>query len=191
MRQFYIDREFDNFPLHQRRRARAAGWQGGDPARLAFRNRRSHARLQLSDCSAIPARDDIQGRCGSAQPTPPDVKAIGDRFAALEAKNGGMKQLSVRDTTRATIGNATFVVDYGRPLARGRTLVGGIIPYDQVWRTGANAATQFTTSAPITLAGLNLSRGHIHAMDRSPRERSRADREQADRPVGNGLQQVV
>jgi hypothetical protein len=45
-------------------------------------------------------------------------------------------------------------VDYGRPLARGRTLLGNVISYDRVWRTGANAATQFTTSAPIMLAGL-------------------------------------
>ena len=34
-----------------------------------------------------------------------------------------------------------------------------MIPYDRVWRTGANAATQFTTSAPITLAGLPLPAG--------------------------------
>jgi hypothetical protein len=50
-------------------------------------------------------------------------------------------------------------VDYGRPLARGRTLLGDVIPYDRVWRTGANAATQLTTSAPITLAGLELAAG--------------------------------
>ena len=70
-----------------------------------------------------------------------------------------MKQLSVRDTTRASIGAASFTVDYGRPLARGRVLVGNVIPYDQVWRTGANAATQLTTSAPITLSGLTLPAG--------------------------------
>jgi len=34
-----------------------------------------------------------------------------------------------------------------------------VIDYDRVWRTGANAATQFTTSAPITLAGLSLPAG--------------------------------
>ena len=50
-------------------------------------------------------------------------------------------------------------MDYGRPLARGRTLLGNVISYDRVWRTGANAATQFTTSAPITLAGLSLPAG--------------------------------
>jgi hypothetical protein len=89
----------------------------------------------------------------------PDVDSIGARFAALETQSGGAKQLSVRDTVRASIGGTTFTVDYGRPLARGRTLRGGGIPYDRVWRTGANAATQLTTSAPITLAGLSLPAG--------------------------------
>ncbi len=60
---------------------------------------------------------------------------------------------------RASIGNDSITIDYGRPLARGRVLVGGIIPYDRVWRTGANAATQFTTTAPIRLAGIQLAAG--------------------------------
>jgi len=90
--------------------------------------------------------------------TPPDVEAIGDRLAAAERRTG-LVQLSVRDTARATIGAATLSVDYGRPLARGRTLLGNVISYDRVWRTGANAATQLTTSAPITLAGLSLPAG--------------------------------
>ncbi len=89
---------------------------------------------------------------------PPDVQAIGERMAAAERRTGP-QQLSVRDTTRATIGSATFSVDYGRPLLRGRTLLGDVISYDRVWRTGANAATQFTTSVPITLAGLSLPAG--------------------------------
>jgi hypothetical protein len=90
--------------------------------------------------------------------TAPDVEAIGVRMAAAERRTGP-QQLSVRDTTRATIGSATFSVDYGRPLLRGRTLLGDVISYDRVWRTGANAATQFTSSAPITLAGLSLPAG--------------------------------
>jgi len=89
---------------------------------------------------------------------PPDVDSIANRLAAAERRTGP-QQLSVRDTARATIGAATFSVDYGRPLARGRTLLGNVISYDRVWRTGANAATQFTTSAPITLVGLSLPAG--------------------------------
>jgi len=37
--------------------------------------------------------------------------------------------------------------------------VGGLIPLDQVWRTGANAATQLTVSAPVRLAGVRLDAG--------------------------------
>jgi hypothetical protein len=88
----------------------------------------------------------------------PDVDSIADRLAAAERRTG-LQQLSVRDTARATIGAASFEVDYGRPLARGRTLLGNVIGYDRVWRTGANAATQFTTSVPIMLAGLPLPAG--------------------------------
>src|SRR4051812_17390742 len=90
--------------------------------------------------------------------TLPDVASIGKRLAAAERRTG-LQQLSVRDTARATIGSARLSVEYGRPLARGRTLLGNVIGYDRVWRTGANAATQFTTSAPITLAGLSLPAG--------------------------------
>jgi hypothetical protein len=89
---------------------------------------------------------------------PLDVGAVGERLAAAERRTGP-SQLSVRDTARAAIGAATFSVDYSRPLLRGRTLLGNVISYDRVWRTGANAATQFTTSAPITLAGLSLPAG--------------------------------
>jgi hypothetical protein len=88
----------------------------------------------------------------------PDIEAIANRLAAAERQTG-QQQLSVRDTARATVGRATFAVDYGRPQARGRKLLGNVIDYDRVWRTGANAATQFTTSAPITLAGLSLPAG--------------------------------
>jgi hypothetical protein len=158
MRQFYIDREFDNFPLHRgvvrilpngKVEVRHDWLSGAGEATidssyrlLSYNGDRSTYKVDVIRLDQLP-----------------DVKAIGDQFAALEAKTGGVKQLSVRDTTRATIGTATFLVDYSRPLARGRKLVGGIIPYDQVWRTGANAATQFTTSAPITLAGIRMAAG--------------------------------
>jgi hypothetical protein len=89
----------------------------------------------------------------------PDVDAIGAELAAREKSAGGIKETSVRGLVRATIGTDSFTVDYGRPLARGRQLLGGVIDYDNVWRTGANAATQFTTSKPVTLAGIALPAG--------------------------------
>lgn len=89
----------------------------------------------------------------------PDIDAIAARFAADEQRTGLARSLSPRDTVRATVGTAEVTVDYSRPARRGRTLVGELIPYGQVWRTGANAATQLTTSAPLELAGVPLSPG--------------------------------
>jgi hypothetical protein len=89
----------------------------------------------------------------------PDIDAVFERFAADERTRGVERALSLRDTVRATVGDAQVFVDYSRPRARGRTLAGGLIPHDRVWRTGANAATQFHTSAPVRLAGVPLDSG--------------------------------
>lgn len=158
MRQFYIDREFDNFPLHQGFVRAIPG--GKAEIRHDWLSGTGEATLDSANrlLSYSGARTTYKVEVARLT-EPPDVDTIGAQFAALEAKTGAMKQLSVRDTTRGTIGNATFEVDYGRPLARGRVLVGGILPYNQVWRTGANAATQFSTSAPISLAGMRLPAG--------------------------------
>ena len=158
LRQFYIDREFDRFPLHGGRVRRLPGgkaeiahdWLAGiGEATLDS----SHHLLQYSGARTTYKVDVTR------LAEPPDVQAIGRQFAAFETNNGGFTQLSVRDTARASIGPATFAVDYSRPLVRGRELLGKLIPYDRVWRTGANAATQFTTSAPITLAGIRMAAG--------------------------------
>ncbi len=158
MRQFYIDREFDHFPLHRGvvrlvadgRAEIAHDWLAGTGEATLD----SVHRL-LAYSGARTTYDVKVERLA----TPPDVETIAARFEAEEQKAGGVRQLSVRDTVRASIGGASFTVDYGRPLARGRTLLGNVVPWNRVWRTGANAATQFTTSAPITLAGLAVPAG--------------------------------
>lgn len=89
----------------------------------------------------------------------PDLDGLLQRYAADELRRGAPRALSVRDTARGVVGKAQITVDYSRPLQRGRVLVGGLIPYGQVWRTGANAATQLSTSAPIRLGGVPLDSG--------------------------------
>ena len=68
-------------------------------------------------------------------------------------------QLSVRDTARASVGGAEVWVDYGRPLKRGREIFGNIVPWNAVWRTGANAATQVNTSADLVIGGATVPAG--------------------------------
>ena len=51
-------------------------------------------------------------------------------------------------------------VCYGRPSARGRTMLGGAdIPYGKLWRTGANEPTIFYAPVPLTVAGIKVSPG--------------------------------
>lgn len=89
----------------------------------------------------------------------PNFDAIATRFAAEEQRTGVPSQLSPRGEAHARVGQADVTIDYGRPARRGRALVGSLIPYNEVWRTGANAATQLTTTAPIALAGVPLAAG--------------------------------
>lgn len=91
--------------------------------------------------------------------TAPDIDAIATRFAAEEKRAGVSRELSPRDTARGRLGSVALAVDYGRPLRRGRVLLGGLIPYGQVWRTGANAATQLSITAPVRVAGVRLDSG--------------------------------
>lgn len=67
--------------------------------------------------------------------------------------------LSSRDTVRATLGKAAIWVDYGRPSKRGRDIFGSVVPWNTVWRTGANAATQFQTSADLVIGSLKVPAG--------------------------------
>jgi hypothetical protein len=89
----------------------------------------------------------------------PDLDAIAASFAAEEKAGGVARALSPRDTSRATVGGTIFTVEYSRPAARGRVLLGGLIPYGEVWRTGANAATHLTVSGPVRIADIDLDPG--------------------------------
>ena len=85
-----------------------------------------------------------------------DVAAMAGAMAARPA----MAQASPRDTVRATVGGAQLLVDYGRPSRRGRTVWGGaLVPHGQIWRTGANAATQLRTSADLVIGGATVPAG--------------------------------
>lgn len=59
----------------------------------------------------------------------------------------------------AKIGAATITIDYSRPSIRGRKIMGGLVPYDKVWRTGANAATTLKTDAALDLGGVVVPAG--------------------------------
>ena len=158
IRQFYIDREFDHFPL-----GRGTVTQVGS-GKVEIR----HDWLSGTGEATMDSTNHMLSYAGhrttykvdvSRVTSPPNIKSIAERFEDVEAKTGVAREVSVRDTMRAQIGNAMLTVDYGRPRMRGRKLLGEVLPYDRVWRTGANAATQFTTSVPVKLAGMQIPAG--------------------------------
>ena len=73
--------------------------------------------------------------------------------------NRPLGQLSPRDTARATIGGAEVWIDYSRPSRRGRDIFGALEPWNKVWRTGANAATQLNTTADLVIGGATVPAG--------------------------------
>lgn len=92
-----------------------------------------------------------------------DLDAVARRWAAAEAAGQRMGQLSPRDSVKATIGGAHVAVNYGRPGKRGRTVFGpegkAVVPWGQVWRTGANQATALTTDADLVIGGVTVPAG--------------------------------
>jgi Protein of unknown function (DUF2911) len=53
----------------------------------------------------------------------------------------------------------TVTIQYSRPFMRGRKIFGGLVPYDEVWRTGANAATSLKTEADLNMGGTHVPAG--------------------------------
>ena len=54
---------------------------------------------------------------------------------------------------KGTVGFAEVKVVYSRPSANGRVVAGNLIPYNEVWRTGANASTKISFSEEVKLDG--------------------------------------
>lgn len=73
-------------------------------------------------------------------------------FAQKEQKSPPAK-------AKGQINGATVVIDYHQPSAKGRTVMGDLVPYDKVWRTGANNATTFEVDKDIKIEGQALPKG--------------------------------
>lgn len=77
---------------------------------------------------------------------------------ALLATSIGFAQIQMPPASptfelKGTVGLAEVKVVYSRPSARGRKVAGELIPYNEVWRTGANASTKISFSSDVMLEG--------------------------------------
>lgn len=62
-------------------------------------------------------------------------------------------------SVKAAVGATEVTIDYHRPGVKGRKIWGGLVPYGQVWRLGANAATTITFTDPIKVQGHEVPAG--------------------------------
>jgi len=83
-----------------------------------------------------------------------DFAAVGNGFAPRS-----LGVLSPPDSVKANVAGAALAVRYSRPSTRGRVIFGNVVPWNQVWRTGANQATVFETSADLVIAGTPVPAG--------------------------------
>lgn len=59
----------------------------------------------------------------------------------------------------ATVGSTQVTIDYSQPAVKGREIFGTLVPYDEVWRTGANEATTFEVDKDVLIEGQPLPAG--------------------------------
>lgn len=89
-----------------------------------------------------------------------DFDNVVKSWSAQEAARGGaIGQMSPPDTARATVGGANIAIAYSRPFKRGRVIFGDVVPWSQVWRTGANAATVFSTDKDLAFGNTVVPAG--------------------------------
>ncbi|QDO94107.1 DUF2911 domain-containing protein [Formosa sediminum] len=85
--------------------------------------------------------------------------AVGVFLYAYFEKGAFTKVLSPKDTVEYKLNDLKLEVFYNRPSKRDRVIFGGLVPYNEVWRTGANEATTFKTNKTLNIGSDSLPPG--------------------------------
>ena len=80
-------------------------------------------------------------------------------YGGLKYLTSQTKKASPEDIVEYKSEDLTLSIFYCRPYKKNREIFGGLVPYDEVWRTGANEATTFTTNKDITFEGKQVEPG--------------------------------
>lgn len=83
---------------------------------------------------------------------------------AVSAINPTLAQLKIpaaspSQTTKQSFGLGEITLEYSRPATKGRAIFGDLVPFDKVWRTGANATTKITFSTDVKFGGKDVKAG--------------------------------
>lgn len=79
--------------------------------------------------------------------------------AETETSEEQPERASPHESVSAKVGEAMITITYGRPYKKGREIYGGLVPFGEVWRTGADEATTLETDRDLMLGALHVPAG--------------------------------
>lgn len=88
-----------------------------------------------------------------------DVRRVLGSLSTRDAAVTSVGLASPNETIRASLGGSDIVVSFGSPRLRGREVLGNVVSYDQVWRTGANEATVVSFDHDMLVGGQVVAAG--------------------------------
>lgn len=110
----------------------------------------------LSSCSNVKTNNPEEAKESVSQVTAPaeqDIHAIAEQNATDTLKG------SLKAKAMGTIGDAGITINYYSPAVRGRVIWGGLVPFDNVWVTGAHRATNIEFNQEVIIGGINIAPG--------------------------------
>jgi hypothetical protein len=120
---------------------------------------RQLARMHLATALLV-ATGGAGAAAQNAPPPRPPLRIAASSFATVEIHlNSRPIGREWYEEDAGLTGPARIAITYGQPHARGRRILGGLLPIDTVWRFGANTATTLHTDLDLTLGGLSVPRG--------------------------------
>jgi hypothetical protein len=87
------------------------------------------------------------------------IIALGLLLYSVFVENIFSPRLSPKDKAKISLNDLDLKVEYNRPSKRDRDIFGALVPFNKVWRTGANEATTFTTNKDLMIDGILLKKG--------------------------------
>ena len=87
------------------------------------------------------------------------IAAIALLLYSVFVENIFSPRLSPKDSATISLNDLELKVEYNRPSKRERDIFGALVPFNKVWRTGANEATTFSTNKDLKIKGMPLPKG--------------------------------
>ncbi|MBK5186857.1 MAG: DUF2911 domain-containing protein [Gemmatimonadaceae bacterium] len=88
-----------------------------------------------------------------------ELGSAANTFASADRSGNGLGAASPNLVAKGTIDGQLVVAAYGSPRRRGRTILGVVVPFGHVWRTGANEATTLVLDKNLTIGGAAVPAG--------------------------------